>query len=139
MELNINSPVYYSKVHGVDDEIYWLGREISKFVNGKKYSEIVKTIAITPVVMPIELREQGTFIKEIIQHKSKGELIIIYKHIDYNKYVNASIDEKKKLIVGNILKSVKSVKSKGEIDYAQFEQDILDLIGYTKEEIQGYC
>ena len=138
MELNINSPIYYKNIYGVDDEVYWMCREICKFVEEKEYGKLVNRIGISPIVAPDELIENGEW-KEHTKYAIKSNLIIVKRHINYNKYVNASMEEKKKLIVGNILKSVKSVKGKGEIDYAQFEQDILDLLGYTKEEIQAYC
>ncbi len=37
MELNINSPAYYSDKYGIDDEIYWICREISSLVKNKDY------------------------------------------------------------------------------------------------------
>ena len=59
--------------------------------------------------------------------------IIIIRN--YEKYVKGSIEEKKKLIVGNILKSIKAVKDKGKLNYPQFEEDLLGFLGYTKEEL----
>jgi len=41
-------------------------------------------------------------------------------------------------MVGNILKSIKDVKGKGKLNYPQFEEDLLDFLGYTKEEIREY-
>ena len=38
MDLNINSPSYYTQEYGVDDDIYWMCRELSNFVKEKKYS-----------------------------------------------------------------------------------------------------
>jgi len=46
--------------------------------------------------------------------------------------------KRKKLIVGNILKSIKAVKDKGKLNYPQFEEDLLGFLGYTKEEIKKY-
>ena len=34
--------------------------------------------------------------------------------------------------------SIKEVQGKGKINYAQFEEDILDFLGYTKEEMKEY-
>lgn len=137
MELNINSPCHYKNIYGVDDEIYWMCRDINKFFRDKTYSNLVDIIGISPIVAPIELIQAGDW-KEEVHYKLKSHLIIVKKHIDYIKYVNGGIDEKKKLMIGNILKSINTVKSKGKIDYIQFEKDLLDFLGYTKEEIKKY-
>lgn len=138
MELNINSPEYYSKEHGVDDEIYWLGRAVSKVAKENNYSEKVRRLDITPIVIPEKLIEKGLG-KEITQHISLGTFVTVSKRINYNTYVNAPIEEKRRLIVENILKSVKAIKGKGKIDYEQFERDILKISKYAKEELQEYC
>ena len=39
MDLNINSPAYYTSEYGVDDDIYWMCRELSYYVREKKYSD----------------------------------------------------------------------------------------------------
>lgn len=44
--------------------------------------------------------------------------------IDYKEYVEADINKKKILIIDNILKSIKTIKSKAKIDYRMFEDDI---------------
>jgi len=137
MQLNINSPSYYKNIHGVDDEIYWLCRKISNFVSDKSYSELVDRIGMTPIVAPAELIKKGKW-KEETKYAIKSNLIIVKRHIDYDKYVKGSIEEKKKLMVGNILKSIKDVKGKGKLNYPQFEEDLLDFLGYTKEEIREY-
>lgn len=41
-------------------------------------------------------------------------------------------------MVGNILKSIKFVQIKGKINYLEFEEDLLQLLGYSKEEIKEY-
>lgn len=134
MELNINSPSYYKNIYGIDDDIYWMCRGISDFVKDKRYSEVVNTIAITPIVAPRELIEQGKWKEETI-YAIKSGLIIVSKHIEFEEYVNSSMEEKKKLIVGNILKSVKAIKNKGKINYFQFQDDILEFLGFTKKDV----
>lgn len=137
MELNINSPSYYSNIYGVDDDIYWLCRNICGLVKEKKYSERIDHIGICPIVAPREFIEEGKW-QEETKYALKSRLIIIKLQIDYERYVTGSIEEKKKLMVGNILRSVKAVKGKGKIDYLQFETDLLDFLGYDKEEMKKY-
>lgn len=137
MELYINSPCYYKNIYGVDDEIYWMCRDICEYVKDKKYSEIVDRIAISPIIAPIDLIENGQW-KEETKYAIKSNLIIVKRYINYETYVKASIVEKKKLITGNILRSIKSVKGKGKINYSQFEKDLLTFLGYTKDEMNDY-
>lgn len=59
MELNINSPSYYTNEHGVEDEIYWMCRELSAFVREKEYSDIIKIIGIVPIIAPKSVIEKG--------------------------------------------------------------------------------
>lgn len=59
MQLNINSPAYFSNEYGVDDEIYFMCREISNFMIERCYSEKTETIGIFPIVVPKDLIEQG--------------------------------------------------------------------------------
>ena len=50
MDLNINSPAYYTREYGVDDDIYWMCRELSYYVREKKYSDAINIIGIVPIV-----------------------------------------------------------------------------------------
>lgn len=136
MQLNINSPSYYKNEFGVDSEIYWMCREICDFVSKKDYGEC--RIGITPIAAPLELIQKGEW-EEETQYQMKSNLIIVKRHMDYEKYVSSSIEEKKMMILGNILRSLKAVKAKGKIPYDQLEQDVLEFLGYTREEIKPYC
>ena len=64
MNLYINSPSYYKNVYGVDDEIYWMCRDISDYVKNTEYSVIVDTIGISPIVAPREEIENGNWKEE---------------------------------------------------------------------------
>lgn len=59
MDLNINSPAYYTKEYGVDDDIYWMCRELSNYVREKKYSDAINIIGIVPIVAPAAVLEKG--------------------------------------------------------------------------------
>lgn len=127
MELNINSPEYYSREYGVDDEVYWMCRGISNYVKEKQYSEVIATIGIVPIIAPKEIIESG-LCKEILRYDLKYKLVHVSKQMDFNEYVSADIETKKTLIVKNILKSVNAIKKKGKFDYATFERDLLDCL-----------
>ncbi len=137
MQLIVNSPSYYKTIYGVDNEVYDLCTKIGHFVKEKNYSNLVDRIAITPIVAPNDRIQKGQW-KEEVHYNIKSSLIIVKKHIDYNRYVKAPMEEKKKLIVANILRSIKTIQRKGKINYLQFEKDLLAFLNYKKEEIEPY-
>ena len=59
MELNINSPSYYTNEYGVEDEIYWMCRELSAFVREKEYSDVIHIIGIVPIIAPKSVIDNG--------------------------------------------------------------------------------
>ena len=116
MELNINSPKYYKDVYGVDDEIYRLCQDIYIYFKDKSYSEIINIIGIIPIIAPKELLENGKY-KEV-KHCS-----VAYGFAD----VNLCMDEKKSMIVKNVVDSVKAIKTKGKIDFNHFKEDMMSF------------
>lgn len=123
MEININTPAYYKERHGIDSEIYGLCQEIYQYFRNKKYSNFIDTIGIIPIVAPKELIEQGKY-KEVKKCFVSYGFADVNLFIDYETYIEAGVEEKKVLIVKNILASVKAVKTKGKIDYDAFEKDM---------------
>ena len=62
MELNINSPAYFSQHYGIDDEVYRFCQNAYIFFKDKEYSDILHIIGITPVAAPQELYDAGVVI-----------------------------------------------------------------------------
>jgi len=127
MDLNINSPSYYKDIYGIDNEVYRMCSNISKFMKDKKYSDIIDIIAITPVIAPEDLQVDMKW-RNNINYRNKCRLIGIRRSIDFEEYVNSDIDNKCKLIIKNILESVKSISRKGKFDYDKFEKDLLEFL-----------
>lgn len=123
MELNINSPAYYTNIYGVDDEIYWTCRELSKYFKDKDYSKYIKTVGIVPIVAPEDVIEKGLW-KEIKNVEFKHGFATVSLQINYVKYINADIEKKKGMIIDNILKSIKAIKGRAKLDYKMFENDM---------------
>ena len=121
MELNINSPKYYKDVYGVDDEIYRLCQDIYIYFKDKSYSEIINIIGIIPIIAPKELLENGKY-KEVKHCSVAYGFADVNLFMDYEKYVEASMDEKKFMIVKNVVDSVKAIKTKGKIDFNHFKE-----------------
>lgn len=130
MRLNINSPAYYSKEIGVDNDIYIMCEEISLYMRDREYSEIVDTIGIVPIVAPKELIESGKW-KEERKYDIKFKLVFVSKQIDYDEYYSADISRKKELIIDNILISVKSIHKKSKFDYERFKIDLLKFVNLS--------
>lgn len=136
MQLNINSPVYYTNIFGVEDEIYWFNRELAQIVKDKQYSLLIDTIGIVPIIVPKDILEKGTY-KENRECKLKYRFAYISKYISYEQYVNADIDTKKKLIVKNLLDSINAIKIKCKFDYTTFKKDVLEYLDFSEDEINN--
>ena len=124
MELNINSPSYFTRQYGVIDEIYNMCQDLRYWVKDKHYSPVVDIVGIVPIIAPKEMIESGLF-KEQKKCEAKAGFASVSLQIDYEVYVNADIDEKKRLIVKNVLASVKAIHSRAKIDFTAFSKDIM--------------
>ena len=60
MILNINSPTYFSAEYGVDDEVYWMGRELSGYLEDKTYGSLIDTVGICPIIAPNGIRAEDS-------------------------------------------------------------------------------
>lgn len=124
MELNINSPKYYKEVYGIDNEIYRLCQDMYIYFKDKSYSEKINIIGIIPIIAPEKLLENGKY-KEVKYCSVTYGFADVNLFIDHEKYVGASMDEKKALIVKNVVESVKAIKAKGKIDFNRFKEDMI--------------
>ena len=124
MELNINSPEYYKEVYGIDNEIYRLCQDMYIYFKDKSYSEIIDIIGIIPIIAPKELLENGKY-KEVKYCSVAYGFADVNLFVDYDKYIEANMDEKKALIVENVVDSVKAIKTKGKIDFGRFKEDMI--------------
>lgn len=124
MNLNINSPMYCTKQFGVIEEIYKMCQDIQNVVKGKTYSPVIDTVGITPIIAPQNILDSGLF-KEIRKCEIRYGFASVSLQIDYEKYVNADINQKKRLMINNILASIKSIHKNAKIDFVDFEMDVV--------------
>lgn len=124
MDLNINSPAYYTNIYGTDDEIYWMCRELSDLVKEKRYSEIIDIVGIVPIIAPQGDIDNGLW-KEVKKCDLKLKVATVSLHISFDEYIHSDAEKKKWLIIDNILKSVKAISKKGKIDFDCFKEDII--------------
>lgn len=126
MELNINSPAYFSEHYGVDDEVYRFCQKLYAHFKGKEYSETLYLIGITPIAAPQELYDRGAW-KEFVRLVDNKSCAIISVRMNFEEYYNANNTEKIILIKDLILSAVKKIKSKGKFDYNKFAEDLRNL------------
>ena len=129
LSLTINSPAYYTSIHGIDDEVYKMCHNISCSINVSKYTNAFDCIGITPIIAPLEELNKGKW-KEQKKILVGSKLAIISLHIDYDDYCNASISEKQNLILRNVFDSlfVISERNKGDFHYKEMIEDILKAV-----------
>ena len=126
MELNINSPAYFSDRYGIDDDVYRYCQKLYTFFKDKQYSNSLSIIGIMPVVAPKELYEAGQW-KESVKLIGGAACAIITITLDFESYYSA--DSKGKIVLTRdaVLKAVKKIKSKGRFDFGGFEKDLLSI------------
>ena len=129
MELNINSPAYFTNHYGVDDEVYRYCQNLHNYLKTKEYSETLTIIGITPIVAPKEVYNQGLW-KEKDQIVSLGTCAMIDVRMDFESYYNADSDGKIQLIEEMLIKAIKKVKTKGKFDLEKFKEDLLNCKAY---------
>lgn len=128
MNLNINSPAYFSEHYGVDDDVYRFCQKAYHFFKDKEYSSALHTIGITPVAAPQEVYDSGLW-KESVKLIGGKECAIITIRMDFNRYYEADSSEKILQLRETILKAVKKVKTKGAFDVKAFEEDWDNVTG----------
>lgn len=116
--------MYYTKQFGVIDEIYDMCQDIQRIAKEKTYSPIVNIVGITPIIAPYDILNAGSF-KEMIKCEARYGFASVSLQIDYEEFVHADIDKKKKLMINNILRSIKSIQKRAKINYIGFETDIV--------------
>lgn len=125
MNLFINSPTYYTQKHGVDDDIYKFCSFISRNIDVTKYTEYLDTIGIVPIIAPIDAIDD-------IKQREDRHISTTYRFAsisllsDYDTYHSSDLVGKRQIIVDNILRSLKVVKTrlKGKFNYDLMEKDI---------------
>lgn len=123
MDLNINSPACYTNIYGIDDEVYWMCRELSNLVKDRRYSDVIDIVGIVPIVAPEDDIDKGLW-KEVIKCDLRFRVATVSLRISFDDYIQSDVEKKKRLIIDNILKSVKVISKKGKIDFERFREDV---------------
>lgn len=131
MNIFINSPGYYTTMYGVDNDIYRMCDKISKNMDLRKYTEVINTLGITPIISP-DLRQTDGVWKQEIRISLNFKMASISINSDFDEYVNADTAGKKQIIIENIKKSAHIVKNKLKeaFDLENFIKDLDSLLEY---------
>lgn len=101
------------------------------------YGGNINEISIIPIIIKnISVLEENNLLKERrLVKKITGEADYRIK-IDYEKFNNSEVENKKILILKNIIEAINDIGRKvEEFDNEKLEKDILDLFEIKKEKI----
>ena len=129
MSIHINSPAYYTKIYGIDDDVYKVCRLLKKNIDVKNYTSLLDTIGITPIVAPISEICDGKW-QETKYISLAYRMANVSLHVDYSAYISANDQNSKvQLIIDNVLSSLLVIKKrlKNNFDYERIKKDILLL------------
>lgn len=126
MNLFLNSPSHYTQEFGVIEEVYMMCQYISQNIDVRNYTDSLDTIGIVPMIAPSEIIDETEW-KEIKHISTRFRMANIALCSDYEQFCNADLNDKKKIVLENILDSLKVIKKKlrGKFNYEQMEKDIV--------------
>ena len=129
MNIYINSPSYYTEEFGIIQDVYDMCNYISRNIDIKKYTSIIDTVGITPIIAPSQVIEQNEM-KEIKYISKTYRMANIALFVDYLQYVDGDVYKKKRIILDNILSSLKCLKNKlkNSFDYDMLYSDVMLLL-----------
>lgn len=136
MELNVNSPAYFTQHFGVDDRVYRMCRETGEFLRDREYSEMLSVIGIVPVAAPDELFADGTW-SEGVRFLNNREVAAVRIKLDFERYRDGDSAARVRMMREVILKAGKKVKSGGKFDWESFARDLHEFWGDSPVPVAG--
>ena len=126
MNLYINSPSYYTQRYGIIDEIYEMCLAISKKIDITSYTDALDTIGITPIIVPDSEKSDGQWL-ECRKVSIPARMASLSLCLDFERFYDADINDKKIMILENILRSLYVIKKKlkNKFDYECMKFDIV--------------
>lgn len=122
----INPPAYYEKIHGEIPEINRMLLNLSNKIDLFTYTFSMNCISISPIIVPLEIRNNGVYSEKALICLEKG-LASISLFCDYDEFCNGDLEKKKQIIVENVLSSLEIVKNKTteHFDFEKIKKDVI--------------
>ncbi len=136
MKITFYPPCHYCEHFNIDKEIIKMEDLITRKMKSRQYGPVLETIDFIPIIAPKEELIDGAWEEDVMFSKLIGR-VSVYKRIDYDKYINGTIETRKKLIVKCILESIVMIKARKttKFDMKKFKKDLFEIIEYSEEEI----
>ena len=113
--------------------------KLKSYLETQNYGEEVELLFICPIIMKLSKKmiEQGWH-KERKLFKRKDKSTDFRLMIDYNTFKKANLKEREKLLIENIINSVRLLESRTSknFDGKRLESDILKLFNYKEEDFK---
>lgn len=115
-----------------------VNNKIKLFIKDKNYGTEINDIGIICIIMKFDdkMESEGWFKERKLVRLKKKEADIRLR-IDYDKFVSGDIQQKKLLLIDNVIKSIREIAKKAKKDFKaiEFENDILNLFELTVEDL----
>ena len=112
---------------------------IKDLIENRSYGGAVKNFSVIPIVIKFDpkMEKEGWFEDRVLFKKKSGEADIRLR-VDYERFVKGDDEIKKKLLIENVIRSIRELgkKIKDGFDVVSFEADILRAFGYRYEDLK---
>ena len=132
---------FSSELHADIGDLYRITRKkintiLNEGLKDKTYGEVLVEIAIIPIILPEDyLMDRKE--RKLFQRKAKeADYRLI---IDYEKFKNGNEKERELLLLNNVISAIKDLtkKAKGKFEGEALISDILELCGYSINEVEN--
>lgn len=125
MNLFINSPSYYTREYGVDDEVYKFYSYLSKHIDVTCYTDCLDTIGIVPMIAPRDVLAEINWKKRV--HVSQAyRMADVSLSADFEKYHFGNFDIRKQVILENLFESMMCIRKRlgKNFNYEMMKRDL---------------
>lgn len=126
MKLSFRMPGLYITRFGDHPEINEFCEKICEIANKYEYSTKLDIINIIPWILPENLLSDG-YGKEFTKIELKYKIGSIARQIDFDLYQNATIEEKKTILMEFLFKTLAEIQKKIGFDLETFKKDVSHL------------
>jgi hypothetical protein len=127
---------YIKAVYGENEKIEKFCRLIKEKFKNKRYSERVTYIPISAIILPEERKLKGEGY-EHMDYKKTLKMCWVCTSIDYETFIDADDEEKIMLLSVCMIRSMKRIYKKTKVDWKKFQDDLLEITGYTLEQLEA--